>query len=565
MEELNKQVRRVQWRLAVQRFVGVLGWWWFATLLIAAALIGFDKYRSLGVEEWVWAVAALGVGLVGAIVWTLVLRHRALAAAIELDRRFGLKERVSSTLTLSPDERQTPAGQALVADAVRRVGRVDVGEKFPVSAPRAFLLPLLPGVAALLIALLVEPAVVDNPAEAKPDDPKVQRQIKKTTEDLRRRLAERRKEAEKQKLPEAEQLLKMLEKKAEEFEGQKADRKETMAQLKDLSRELQMRRQKVDAAEEIQKQLEQLKNVDRGPAEKLADALKKGNLPQAMKELDKLKEQIDKGKLGDAEKEQLAKQLDQMKQAMEKMAQNRKDAQAAMQDRVDQMRQVGQNGEADKLEQQLKKLQQQAGQMQGLDKLAEQLGQCAQCMRDGQMQDAQAALQQMEGGLKQLQQQLEEMQLLDDAMDQLAGMRDQLKPCDACGGKGCEKCQGRGFGKGEGEGDGGGEMEGEGDGQGEGDKPGKGLGRGRGQGARPERKGDVKFFDSQVRQKIGEGAADVAGMVDGPNLANRTKDRIQADIEAAKQGSTDPLTGRRLPKKHREHAQEYFDSLREGK
>lgn len=549
MEELHKQVRRAQWRLAMQKFVSAIGWCWFAAAVVALALIVVGKYWPMGVPDWAWGVGAVAAGLVVAIVWTFAARQRAIGAAIELDRRFALKERVSSTLALTPEQRETAAGQALIADAQRRIERIDVNEHFGVAVPRHFLLPLLPGLAALLVALFVPPAALENPAEAKPEDPKVQRQIAKSTEDLKRRLAEKREAAEKQQLPEAEALLKMLEKKAEEFEGKKADRKEAMAQLKDLSRELEARRQKVDAAEEVKKQLEQLKGIERGPAEKLADAMKKGNLPQAMKELEKLKEQINKAEMGEADKEKLAQQLEQMQKALERMAEARDAAQADLQKRIDQMKQAGQDGEAAKLQQQLEKMLQQMPQMGELDKLAQQMGECARCMRDGDMQNAEQALQQMQAGMQQLQQQLEEMELLDDAIQQLADLRDGLQPCDACGGKGCAKCGGKGFGQGEGEGDG------------EGD----GLGRGRGQGARPEKETDTSPYDSQVRQKIGEGAADVMGMVDGPGLRNRTEQQIQADVEAVKEGTTDPLTGRRLPRKHREHSQEYFDSLREGR
>ena len=63
---------------------------------------------------------ALGVGLVAAIVWTLVSRRSVLDAAIELDLRFGLKERVSSSLSLSEDDLQSDAGRALVKDALKK-------------------------------------------------------------------------------------------------------------------------------------------------------------------------------------------------------------------------------------------------------------------------------------------------------------------------------------------------------------------------------------------------------------------------------------------------------------
>ena len=50
-------------------------------------------------------------------------------SAIELDRRFGLKERVSSVLSLQSDELETEAGQALLTDAVRRVEDAVIEER----------------------------------------------------------------------------------------------------------------------------------------------------------------------------------------------------------------------------------------------------------------------------------------------------------------------------------------------------------------------------------------------------------------------------------------------------
>jgi len=124
--------------------------------------------------------------------------------------------------------------------------------------------------------------------------------------------------------------------------------------------------------------------------------------------------------------------------------------------------------------------------------------------------------------------------MLDDAEKQLAQAKDQMN-CGNCGGAGCEDCEG---------------------------PPGNGLGRGRGIGARPEKKTDTAFYDSKVKQKIGQGAASVVGVTDGQNVKGDVRQQIQEQVESARHGSTDPLTGRHMPRKHGEHAKEYFDGLR---
>ena len=39
---------------------------------------------------------------------------------------------------------------------------------------------------------------------------------------------------------------------------------------------------------------------------------------------------------------------------------------------------------------------------------------------------------------------------------------------------------------------------------------------------------------------------------------------IKLELEETRKGSTDPLSGQRIPRKHRRHAREYFDRFREG-
>ena len=107
MDTLQRQIRRARRRLAFQRFLDRLGWCWFAALAAAVVLIAVDKFRPLGVEAWAWAAGALAVGLIAAAVWTLLVRGNSLEAAMEIDHRFGLKERVSSALALSPADRET--------------------------------------------------------------------------------------------------------------------------------------------------------------------------------------------------------------------------------------------------------------------------------------------------------------------------------------------------------------------------------------------------------------------------------------------------------------------------
>ena len=534
MEKLRKQVRRAHRRLGLQRFLGTLGWCWSVTLLATLVLIAVDKWHPLGVEAWAWGVGALGLGLLAAAGWIAATRRKPLDAAIEIDRRFGLKERVSSTLAMPPGDRESEAGEALAADALRRVERIDVGTKFAARPPRQILLPLLPGVLAVLAAVLIPAAVIDSEAGATSDSTAAKEQVKKSTEALRRKLVERRKQAEKLGLKDAEQLFKRLEQGSRDMTAKKTDRKKALVELNDYARQLERRRKQLGGAEEIKKQLDQLKDINRGPADKFAKAVGRGDFKQAADELQKLIDQLANSKLSEKQKAALAKQLEAMKQKLEDLAADRAAAEDDLRSRIEQLRQAGQLPEAGKLEEQLEKLLRQGPQMKQLDQLAGQLGQCAKCLRDGRLDNGCDVLRQLQAGIGDLQNQLDELELLDDVMGQLDQAKDCMN-CQNCGGLGCGQCRG-GFG----------------------------LGPGQGQGARPEAETNTSSYDTQVKQKLGLGTADVVDLVGGPNVKGNVEAEIQQQFESVRHGSTDPLTRRRIPRKHRQHAREYFDRFREG-
>lgn len=536
MEQLLRQVRRARWWLGVQRFVGVLGWCLFVTLSAALVLVVVDKFRPLGVEAWIWSVGALALGLVVAIVWAVVTGRGLVDAAIELDRRCGLKERVSSSLAMSEDEQKSELGQALVEDAARRLERVEVREHFGIAPSRQLLLPLAPAVAVVLVTLLVNRSAVGKPAPTPPPT-QVQKQIQQSSDSLRRKLQEQRKQAQKQGLKDAEELFRRLERDVDQLPAKtEGDRKQALVQLNDLSRELQKRRQSLGGAAELQKQFNQLKDIGQGPADKLLDEIRRGDFKKAMEQLKKLQEGLAKGNLKPDEQKQLAKQLDEMQKKLKDLVDAQRQAQKDLENRIRQAQEAGQQQEANKLQEQLDKLRQQTPQLDQLNQLAEKLGQCSKCLNQGQVKEAAETLGQLQNELGNLDEQLKELEMLNETMDQMAQGRSQMT-CPHCNGQGCGACQGEG----------------------------DGLGSGRGKGARPEQAEDVKHYNTRASVKTGRGAASVVGEVDGPNIRGDVQQQMQQQFESARREAADPLTDQHMPRKHRQHAQEYFDRLREGR
>lgn len=534
MDGLYKQVRRVRRRLAVQRLLAALAWCWFAALLAALGAVVADKWRTFGLPAGVWVVGALGAGLLAALAWTWLTRRSLLEAAIELDLRFRLKERVSSALALRPEQHDTPFGQALVCDAQRRVNRLDIAERFPVRAPLGLLLPVVPALATLLVVVFVNPVAENSRAES--DPAAVSKAVEQSAAVLRRKLAERRKAAEKLGLKDAERLFQKLEAGSEELAARVPDRKQALVELKDLNRQLAQRREQLGGVERLKEQLDQLRKLEGGPAERLAAALKRGDFRKAAQQLAKLKAQLEQGDLDANQKQQLAAQLDELQQQLGRLAHTQQAKREDLQQQIDQLRQAGQSDQADRLQQQLDKLLAEAPEIAQLKQFAEQLNLCRQALCEGQLSDAIGQLGQLQAQLEELQNQLAELEMLDQARAELAQAHRQML-CPECGGAGCPACLGL---------------------------PGMGLGEGQGQGPRPEAEDQTAFHDSQVRQRVGQGVAEAVGFAPGPNVRGQSQEAVQVEFDAVRSGRKDPLGERHIPRNLRDHAQEYFDRLRQG-
>ncbi|QDU76666.1 hypothetical protein Pan97_37210 [Bremerella volcania] len=554
METLQKHIRKAQWRMILQQFVGRLIICLSVSLTLAAIAVILPKLWPLGIDRsvwmWSWIGGGAAVGLLTTIVWTYLSHTSALAAAIELDIRFGLKERVSSSLSMDEQSRQTQWGQALMEDATRQVERIDVNDRFPVRSGWNGLAPVAIIVGALLIALFVPDAVLDpntveaNPAQLDPEQTKV---VKKTADELRKELKERKEKAEEKGLKEAEDLFKKLEEGTKDIaKKDKVDQKETLLELNDLAKELKKRRDELASSEEFKKKLEMLKDMLKGGlAEELAKAMQKGDLQKALDAMKDLQNKLNNGDLSKEEREALAKQLEEMGKKMEDIAKAHEDAKKALQQQIKQAQQAGNQAEAERLQKQLDQMGMQDAQMQRMQQMGNQLSKASEALQNGQQKQAADQLNQMANEMQDLQAQLDELEMLDEAMDQMEMARNQM--CKACqGGKNGMMGQMGQMGR-------------------MGQQPGNGLGQGQGQGDRPEEENETGAYDSQVRADPKTGRGVIVDYVDGKNRAGQTLIEIKSAMESESSLSSDALTETRLSKDHQENAQEYFDMVREGR
>ncbi len=552
MEEIKRQVGRAQRRLVMQQFWRVIGWSLFATLVLAAIGLAIPRLWVLNVDQqiwdWSWIGGGLAAGLLMATIWTYVIRWTRLDAAIEIDRRFGLKERVSSILALSNDELSSDVGRALMTDTSRRVERIDVREQFRVSPTWRLILPLAPAIA--LAALMMLPNAAMKQAQASAEStPEIKKQIKTATQKLQERLRETQKKAEEQGLQDSD-VLKEINKELDKLVNKDStDRKDALIKINDLAKEIEKRKQELGGADKMRKELDKLKDIAKGPADKVTDALKDGDFGKAQEEMKKLNEELKTGKLSKEDQEKLAKQLEEMRDKMQQAMEDQKQARERLQQQIEQKLAEGNVGEAAKMQQQLDQMNQNAKeQQQMLQQLADKFGEAAKALKEGgDPKEAAEQLDKLAGDLDKMQQQLDEIENLQDVLDQLADAKDAMK-CANCQGEGCAQCQSNG----------------DGDKLGKNKGNGRGKGKGQGEGLRDEQETDKSFYDTRVAADPKKGQSVRIGDAAGPNKAGKSQEAIKEEIRASLAKEPDALEDVTLPRDQRENAKQYFERLRKG-
>jgi chemotaxis protein histidine kinase CheA len=551
MDQILAQVFRARRRLWLELFLNRLFTCLFAALAVAIVAIAVPKIVAVPnlPAHWTWwcAIGGIGGGTVAALAWTLMRGLSTLDAAVELDRRFELRERVSSSLALTPEAIETPAGQALLHDAARAIERVEVGSRFGITLPQRRWLPVVTTLFAFVLLSLVE-----NQTAQSGIDPQAAAQAKAQREnvskELKKRLVERKKKAAAKGLKEASGLFEQLEKETEKLrKNPQADQKKSLVKLNDLAKQLEKRRSEVGSKEEMRKSLANLDKLNKGPAEKMAEAMKNGDWQKALEELKSLNEQLKKGELSEEAKKALAEQLKKLQEKLAETAQAHEKSIDELKKQIQQQQEKGNLAEAGELQQKLDQMQAQQSQMDKLNQLGQKMGQAQEAMKQGDTSKASEAMEQMMQEMESLDAAMQEGEMLDAAMAEMQMAKDAMA-CKECSGEGCQSCQGN-----------------QGNMSRPGNKPGSGMGKGTSWGQRDNSDIDAKFRDSRVRQETGRGASIYAGEADGPNIRGQVSTAVQTEMATSGGTPADPQVIDQLPKSRREHAEEYFNLIREGR
>ncbi|MBP7745670.1 MAG: hypothetical protein KA383_06015 [Phycisphaerae bacterium] len=577
MSALDRQIQTARRRLMTDVFaqrlsVGVLvaAGLWTAVILVTRA---FALPLPLGHGAWIAAILAALVGGIG----TALSRPSLLRAAVALDTAAGLKERLSTALTVrqSPDE----FARAAVRDAEGVAAKVHVPTHLPHRAP--VLWPWSAATVAVALVLLRFMPTLDLLAGQKKPEPIVplaevqaeQRAIQTEFEERAAKLRELAKENP--NLKDISEALEPLE--LPETPGVTPEdvRREAVKRIDDVGDRLkrELAATEHNALGEMKRLLNQLQpqGGDRAEA-KLSQALAAGDFEGAKQAMQKLRDELQQAaqqapdpetqqKLAEMS-EQLTKLADQVAKLsdttqLQKELQNKgglseEDAKKLL-DQLSKMdpkqlqkelqKQLGGKGLSEKQLQQIaQKIQQSKQARQACQKLAQSLAKAAQaaqqCNNPG---SANSSASQASNALSDAAGQLSDMEMAEQMMNELQA---QLSDLDNLRDSVCQgNCRRPGDGQARGIGQ-------------QGPNYGRGLG---------ERIGKEKVaYDvdpTKAKTRFQGGTITGQMLVDGPQVRGAASAEVLTAAESQVRDALDAIEHEEVPRQYRKVLQEYFERL----
>lgn len=558
---VDRSVRIALRRLVGQSLLNHLSLW--LGVSVGLALVWFVVQPLLLESPPVWLrwIVLTGLTAVGAGmgVWQTVRKAPTRQqAALEVDSRFDLRERVTTALALTPDLRETPAGEAVTADAEAKAKKLSVGERFPVK-PRwtAAIAPVFAlAIAAVVLWWNPSPLNFSGTEEARKDGkgadaanpnpiPADKRtQAEKEREKAINDLAKR--ENRGKELEELEKEIKDLNSKFEKdpYDDISKERaSEKAAELTKLEEKAEkIAKEKEQELKQLGEKLSQLENLTKddefggGEADKLNDALAKGDLDKAEDELEGLKKKAKDKELTPEDAKKLSKQLEKMKDELERLDRDKEEKKKELEKKRDEAKKENRPEDAAELDRELEKLkqEQEAGQEE-LENLGQQLKRASDALNKDDQEEAANALEEARKSVEQMQGEVEDLKEAEMRLQKLKGERKQA----------CAQCEGNG------------------------DKPGKGKGKsmnnkgGIGEGERewnPE--ADTGFEEVRKRSLMDlKGQTQFGGLTKGQGFTKKTDKELGAQLKKAAQDAPGAADLQRLPRDAKESVAEYFKKL----
>jgi hypothetical protein len=459
MSRLDQHVAAVQNKMALQRFVHALTW----TLFAFAGCVAVDllvqrlvHYQLPHPKIWFWS--GTGVAALAAMFWAISKRPSKQIAAVAIDEKLGMREKISTALFLRNST--DPFAIAAVKDAENSAGKIalNYGQHFPMRMPRSAYATLGMSIVAFIVALLPQFDLFGHEAALKQQQEveakrveaqKAVQQAYATVEAIPKSMAND--EAIKKAQIDLQNLMK------QPIKDPTAANRSAMKALQDAKDAIKQQAEANARFAEAQNTMKDLARNITPPADEkgpVADAQRKiaeGKFTEAFNKLDDVVKNFDKmdaqqqqqvaqqmqqmaKQLQQAagnpqqQQQQLAKQLQQqlgmnqqqaqqMAQQMQAAAQGNKQAQQQLQQQAQQMMKQMNNGngptqsQQQQIQQAMQQMQAQANSAASAGQMAQAAQQMAQAMQQSsQGQKGGQGQQQMAQGMGQMQQQLQQMQ-----------------------------------------------------------------------------------------------------------------------------------------------------------
>jgi hypothetical protein len=564
VQPLQRQIRRVRQRLFLQLLFESVAIAWFIALVAAAGWFAAQPHvlpEASPTLRWKIAAGLVAVAAAGALVRAALRRPSAVAAALAIDERCGLKERVTTSLMLTPRDSTSPAAVALLEDVNSRVARVLVPQRFPVRLPRSAWLVPLAGTALALVALFYKPAIVtpkavaDEKLAAAPDD---RAEIDKRMEQLRKSGGVKKSE-DKNRSAELERMESELERLSRQPRDTKDQARDIVKDLSGIEEQIKKREQQLteraDALKEQMKQAARLSkdNNNNGPAKQLEKALAQGDLQKAKKELDRLAQQLKGEKEADRlrkklddkntskeerakaqerlnqikskpmtkqDKEDLSRQMKDAKEKLDRLSRSKEDKEKALRDKAEK-------GEIDKdqLQRELDRLERDAAKLsendlQNLKDVADKIEKAEELMQQGEEAEAGKTLEEAGDELGQL-----------DREGELQELKEKEEECEGAKGAMCEALDG---------------------------KPVPSAGR-----RRESKETVTNSVEKRERANMDKGKLLIVDTLPGEGFKGPRKPaELTEEIRRATQEAPEAIDRQRLPRSAGDMARGYFDRLR---
>ena len=404
MLAIRKCIRQARRRLFFQTWLDCLGWTTLIGVLVSSLIFFLERLLALQLPfQWMWIYLVVGLIVLGASVvwaWSKRLSDQDIAAAI--DQQLGLKDRLGTALFAQSIE-QNPLAKHVIDDATKVASQLRIQEAFTVKQSKAwFYVPVAGLLLALLYVLMPQFDLLGIEQKRLTEKAK-QEQAEQATEQVlaakesfeQVQLDESRVENEMDPLEAMKTLASLTRKDL----STPQTRQEAVAKLSQVQDKLAQEQQKTKSnLRSLQNAMSQLDSNMSGPADRFADALRRGDFEAAKQQLAQLAASIEN--LPEDQRQALKEQLANLSQQLQQVSQNQQNNSQQSQQQLQQM--LSQSGLS---QQQIQQLQQQGMNAQQVQQALQNTGmsaqQAQQLAQQAQQQYQQAQSQQQSQQLSQ--------------------------------------------------------------------------------------------------------------------------------------------------------------------